>query len=114
MQLVIGNKNYSSWSMRPWVLMRLAGRWSGHERPQIPLPGFATALQATGMEWMPGTPMMSRDNVRSMQVANVASGRLPGLPALGIVPTALEAVAPVYLGQNAGRARLNRWRAARG
>ena len=22
MQLYIGNKNYSSWSMRPWVLMR--------------------------------------------------------------------------------------------
>src|SRR6266850_4093357 len=25
MQLVIGNKNYSSWSMRPWVLAREAG-----------------------------------------------------------------------------------------
>jgi len=25
MQLVIGNKNYSSWSMRPWVLLREAG-----------------------------------------------------------------------------------------
>jgi glutathione S-transferase len=25
MQLVIGNKNYSSWSMRPWVLMKNAG-----------------------------------------------------------------------------------------
>jgi glutathione S-transferase len=25
MQLVIGNKNYSSWSMRPWVLMRHFG-----------------------------------------------------------------------------------------
>ncbi len=25
MQLVIGNKNYSSWSMRPWVLMRELG-----------------------------------------------------------------------------------------
>lgn len=25
MQLVIGNKNYSSWSMRPWVLMRNLG-----------------------------------------------------------------------------------------
>lgn len=25
MQLVIGNKNYSSWSLRPWVLMRQAG-----------------------------------------------------------------------------------------
>ncbi len=25
LQLVIGNKNYSSWSMRPWVLMRQCG-----------------------------------------------------------------------------------------
>ena len=25
MQLVVGNKNYSSWSMRPWVLMKQAG-----------------------------------------------------------------------------------------
>ena len=25
MQLYIGNKNYSSWSMRPWVLMRASG-----------------------------------------------------------------------------------------
>ena len=25
LQLVIGNKNYSSWSMRPWVLLTQAG-----------------------------------------------------------------------------------------
>ena len=25
MQLVIGNKNYSSWSMWPWVLMKQLG-----------------------------------------------------------------------------------------
>jgi glutathione S-transferase len=25
LQLIIGNKNYSSWSMRPWVLMKEAG-----------------------------------------------------------------------------------------
>jgi len=25
LQLVVGNKNYSSWSMRPWVLLRQAG-----------------------------------------------------------------------------------------
>ncbi len=25
LQLIIGNKNYSSWSMRPWVLMRACG-----------------------------------------------------------------------------------------
>ena len=23
--LVIGNKNYSSWSLRPWLLMKVAG-----------------------------------------------------------------------------------------
>jgi glutathione S-transferase len=25
LRLYIGNKNYSSWSMRPWVLMRQVG-----------------------------------------------------------------------------------------
>ena len=25
LKLYIGNKNYSSWSMRPWVLMKQAG-----------------------------------------------------------------------------------------
>ena len=25
LQLVIGNKNYSSWSLRPWVLMKALG-----------------------------------------------------------------------------------------
>jgi uncharacterized protein YbjT (DUF2867 family) len=91
-------------------LVRLAGRWSGHERPQIPLPDFAARLQALAMEWLPGEPLMSRDNLDSMRVPNVASGTLPGLAALGITPTALEAVAPSYLGGQHGRARLNRWR----
>jgi glutathione S-transferase len=35
MQLVIGNKNYSSWSMRPWLLMRELG--IEFEEVQIPL-----------------------------------------------------------------------------
>ena len=25
MQLIIGNKNYSSWSFRPWIAMKVAG-----------------------------------------------------------------------------------------
>ena len=95
-------------------LVRLAGRWSGHERAQIPLPAFAGRLQALVMELLPGEPLMSRDNVDSMSVPNVASGKLPGLLALGIEPTALEAVGPGYLGRDAGRARLDRWRAGAG
>lgn len=89
-------------------LVRLAGRWSGHERPQWPLPDALGRLQALAMELLPGEPLMSRDNLDSLRVPNVASGTLPGLPALGITPTPLGAVAPGYLQQGD---RLDRWRA---
>ena len=91
-------------------LVQLAGRYSGHERLQIPLPGWLGRLQATAMEWLPGEPLMSRDNVDSMAVPNIASGQLPGLASLGITPAALQAVAPQYLGQDHMLARMNRWR----
>ncbi|MDP1898868.1 MAG: complex I NDUFA9 subunit family protein [Rubrivivax sp.] len=95
-------------------LVRLAGRWSGHERPQLPLPMAVGRLQALAMEWLPGQPLMSRDNLASMAVPNVASGTLPGLAELGIRAAALEAVAPGYLGAEPGRARFGRWRAGAG
>jgi hypothetical protein len=78
-------------------LARLAGRWSGHERPQIALPLSVGTLQAALMERLPGPTLMSRDNVESMRVPNVASGTLPGLAALGITAAALEAVMPAVL-----------------
>lgn len=91
-------------------LVHLAGQWSGHDRPQIPLPTALAKLQALAMECLPGEPLMSRDNVDSMAVPNVATGQLPGLSALGISATALEAVAPGYLGHLAACARLDPWR----
>jgi len=95
-------------------LVRLAGRWSGHERPVIPLPAALGQLQAMLMEWLPGEPLMSRDNLASMQVANVASGTHPGLDALGIQPTALEGVMPEWLARGGGPARLDAWRRGAG
>jgi uncharacterized protein YbjT (DUF2867 family) len=95
-------------------LVRLAGRWSGHERPQLALPGWAGWLQAAAMELLPGEPLMSRDNVRSMSAPNVANAGAPGLQALGITPTALEAVGPGYLGDLYQRTALDRWRAGAG
>ena len=92
-------------------LVRLAGRLAGCERPVLPLPETIARLQAGLMELLPGEPLMSRDNVDSMQVPNVASGQLPGLASLGITATAVEAVAPAYLGQAPGRARYEQWRA---
>ena len=63
-------------------------------------------LQATLLELAPGQPMMSRDNLDSMRVDNVASGRLPGLDALVIRAAALSAIAPLYLGHRGPRSRL--------
>jgi len=95
-------------------LVRLAGRWSGHERAVIPLPAVLGRLQAMLMEWLPGQPLMSRDNLDSMQVPNVASGSHPGLDALGIRPSALESVMPEWLARGGGPARLNAWRRGAG
>lgn len=78
-------------------LVRLAGSWSGHRRPVIALPDALGRLQALAMELAPGEPLMSRDNLDSMRVDNVASGTLPGLAELGIAAHSLESVAPGYL-----------------
>ena len=95
-------------------LVQLAGRASGHARPVIGLPAAFGRLQAAAMELLPGEPMMSRDNVDSMKVDNVASGQLPGLESLGIAAASLEAIAPLYLGRAEGPARLDPWRARHG
>jgi len=83
-------------------LVQLAGALSGHPRPVIGLPAALGRFQALLMELAPGKTLMSRDNLDSMAVDNVASGRLPGLQALGIHPTPLMAVAPTYLGPDRG------------
>ena len=54
------------------------------------------------MELLPGDPLMSRDNLDSMQIDNVASGTRPGLARLGIRPAAVEAIAPLYLAPRSG------------
>jgi NADH dehydrogenase len=92
-------------------LVQAAGRWAGHPRPVLDLPDAIGRLQALAMEMLPGAPLMSRDNLASMQVPNVAGGRLPGLAQLGIAAATLDSVAPGYLAAGQGPARLDRWRA---
>jgi uncharacterized protein YbjT (DUF2867 family) len=78
-------------------LVKLAGSMSGHPRPVVGLPPVLARLQAFLMGLAPGQPLMSRDNLDSMKVNNVASGELPGLDALGIAPHSLSDIAPAYL-----------------
>jgi len=92
-------------------LVALAGVWSGSPRPVLVLPATLGKLQALAMELLPGKTLMSRDNLESMRIASVSSGKLPGLDRLGVETTPLDAVAPRYLGHVSGEARLEAWRA---
>ena len=46
--LVIGNKNYSSWSLRPWLLMRQSGLAFDEVRVPLYLAGSKEALRKYG------------------------------------------------------------------
>ena len=91
-------------------LVQLAGGYAGvnegRGRPVIALPDAVARVQARLMELMPGEPVLSRDNMDSMTVPNVATGHFPGLSALGITPAALSAIAPGYLGSRGLRSGL--------
>ena len=98
-------------------LAQSAAQWAGvaegRGRPVLGMPGPLAWLQALVMERLPGT-LMSRDNLDSMKVPNVASGQLPGLAALGITPAPLSAVGPMILGTNGPVSRLDVWRRSAG
>ena len=74
-------------------IVKRVGRMNACERPVWPLPEALGRLQAAAMSLLPGEPLMSLDNLLSMRVPSIASGRQPGLAALGIVPAPLEILA---------------------
>ena len=69
-------------------------------RPVIALSPFLGKLQASAMRLLPGEPLISQDNLDSMRVDNVGTGKLPNLQTLGITPSALAAIVPTYLGNS--------------
>ncbi len=79
---------------------RLSGVRGGRGRPVLALPRWLGRLQAALMELAPGEPLMSLDNLDSLQIDNVASGKLPGLSYLGIEGASLVPIASSYLGAN--------------
>jgi len=86
-------------------LVEYAGTVSGHPRAVIGLSDGLSWMQARMMELLP-VRVMSRDNVRSMQVPNTSAEPLP----FGLSATPLEAVAPVYLKGYYPRSRYSEFR----
>jgi NADH dehydrogenase len=93
-------------------LARWAGERSGHARPVWPLPAALAWAQAWVLEHLPGPTLMSRDNLRSLQVDAVASNQWPTLQALGITPASIEQAWAQESGDNSEMNAMQRWRAA--
>ena len=89
-------------------LVRYVCEVTGRQRPIVGLGPALSSFQARVMEWLPW-PLMTRDNLASMQVDNVCGAGFP--TRLGVVPAALEAIAPGYLAPAAQHSRFDVFRA---
>ena len=82
-------------SFKQWVAQ--IGQLTGNPRPIINLPKPLATAQAMLMELAPGVPLMSRDNLASLTVPNIATGQHGQLRDFGITPSSLAAIGPSYL-----------------
>ena len=89
-------------------LVSYVARTSGHPRPIVPLGPSLANLQARVMELLPG-PLLTRDNLASMQHDSVCEGAFPR--AFDLTPSTLEAIAPEYLAPIALKSRFDTFRA---
>lgn len=77
-------------------LLEMVMRETGRKRFLVNLPVDVANILAQAMEIMP-TPMLTRDQIKLLAQDNVVLSRTHTLQALGITPTALEAIVPAYL-----------------
>jgi uncharacterized protein YbjT (DUF2867 family) len=88
-------------------LVRYVAGLVGRKPMIVPLGSGLASLQAFALEHLPGK-LMTRDNLRSMSVDNVASQPFPAV--FGFQPAAIETVVPEYLAGAATRARYPAYR----
>lgn len=79
----------------------------GIHRLIVPLPQWASKLQASIFEFVPGKPF-SRDNYKSLQLDNVCESN--GFAIFGISPSGLDAAVPSYLALKHPRRRYDELR----
>jgi NADH dehydrogenase len=77
-------------------LMELLLNLIERRRYLLPISYSFANFQASLLQLLP-VPPLTTDQVRLLKHHNVASGRLPGLTALGVQPSGLEAILPSYL-----------------
>jgi NADH dehydrogenase len=108
-----GGKRYDLCGPQEYTLrelMEFVCAATGRRRLVLGLPDSLAYLQAWAMELMP-VKLLTRDNLRSMQVPSVCDCAFP----FGIQPVALENAAPAWLAPSGPRERYPqlRWKAKR-
>lgn len=86
----VGPRVYTFRELMEYLLVTI-----DRHRGLIPVPWPLAEIQGTIMGLLP-IKLLTRDQVELLKTDNVGTGA-PGLEAFGIVPAAMEAVAPVYL-----------------
>ena len=107
-------KSYELGGPQVYTLKQLVQKVMDILRKQRPIVGLNDGLsmaQAFMLELMP-IKLMTRDNIRSMQVDNICASPIP--PVLDVVPTALEVIVPEYLLDSSPRASYDAFRSAAG
>lgn len=89
LQLIIGNKAYSSWSLRPWLLMR----HTGIEFSEIRLPLYTTEWQKTIGRYSPTgkVPVLIDGAVTAWDSLAICEYLAEKYPDLNLWPTAFGA-----------------------
>lgn len=80
-------------------LVRFTLRVIGKQRLLMPVPFAVAEIQARLFEFLPSPPLTT-GQVDLLKADSVASGALPGLRKLNILPKAVEEVVPTYIGQS--------------
>jgi glutathione S-transferase len=84
LKLVIGNKNYSSWSMRPWIAMKVAGIAFDEEVISLNAADFkarVTKISGTGK-----VPALADDGVRIWESLAILEYLAERFPRAGLWP----------------------------
>jgi NADH dehydrogenase len=69
---------------------------TGRRRPFVPVPWAIAMVQATFLGLLPN-PMLTRDQVKLLQIDNVVAAGAKGLADLGVAATPVDGIVPSYL-----------------
>jgi glutathione S-transferase len=86
LQLLIGNKNYSSWSLRPWLAMKAAGIPFSETLIPLDTPDFRAKVLAAGADGFGKVPALIDGDVRVWESLAILEYLAEKFPQHGLWP----------------------------